>query len=282
MALWKLLTAISLIAWYLPVLSFRNNKKYLPYFVVNSLVDPIYIGLHYTFHLGMYNYIPIALFFEAMTLPRIDAKSRTVSAVILLLVAFTTGTSGYLELIICESALALMVYYLLKDSFLEIKNDSAFKIFHLLLLIYFFRNGLMFYLYYIHQPVLINYYTVFLIIIIILPILIAYFGPEKKISISKKVAELLLFIPEYRSEISVPEMPNKKNGHGLTEREYEIFCLTLEGKTSREISEQLCISKKTVENHRVSIRQKLGIPKDVDFIEYCKKIAPTQKKISFN
>ncbi|MCL5030083.1 MAG: hypothetical protein M1480_13805, partial [Bacteroidetes bacterium] len=165
MSLWKLLVAVSLIAWYLPVLSFRNNKKYLTYFVVNSLVDPIYIALRFTFNfnLGMYNYIPISLFFEAMIFPGIDSKIRTVSSAALLLMAVTVGKDGYLELVICESVLSLMIYYLLKDAFLETKRESTFRVFQLLLLIYFLRNSLMFYLYYIHQPLLINYYTEFLI-----------------------------------------------------------------------------------------------------------------------
>ena len=186
----------------------------------------------------------------------------------------TVGKDGYLELVICESVLSLMIYYLLKDAFLETKSETTFRVFQLLLLIYFLRNSLMCYLYYIHQPVLINYYTVFLIIVIILALLIAYFGPGKKISISKTIAVLLPFVQEYKSEISALEMPYKKNEHGLTEREHEIFCLTLEGKTSREISQQLFIAKKTVENHRTIIRQKLYVPKNADFVEYCKNTTP--------
>ncbi len=278
MSLWKFLIAVSLISWYLPVISFRGNKKYFPYFVVNSLVDPIYIVLLYTFNLGMYNFIPLALLCEAMTFPGIDSKIRTVSSAALLLMAVTVGKDGYLELVICESVLSLMIYYLLKDAFLETKRETTFRVFHLLLLIYFLRNSLMCYLYYMHQPVLINYYTVFLIIIIILPLLIAYFGPEKKISISKKIAESLPFISAVKSDISILEMTNKKNGHGLTEREYEIYCLTLEGKTSREISKQLFISKKTVENHRTIIRQKLYVPKNADFVEYCNNTTPPLRK----
>gem|GEM_PF-6171025 len=45
MPLWKILIPVSFIGWYLPVLSFRSNKKYLPYLVANSLVDPVYAAL---------------------------------------------------------------------------------------------------------------------------------------------------------------------------------------------------------------------------------------------
>lgn len=277
MALWKLLTAISLIAWYLPVLSFRNNKKYLPYFVVNSLVDPIYIVLHYTFRLGMYNYIPIALLFEAMTLSLIDAKSRTVSAAALLLIALTVGRNGYVELIVCESVLSLMIYYLLKDAFLGIKMESAFKVFQLLLLIYFLRNGLMFYLYYSNQSILADYYTIFLIMIIIIPVLIAYFGPEKKIFIDKKFIELLPFVDKYKLEICGRELLYKKNGSGLTDREYEVMRLVSMGHTNKEIAEKLFLSKSSIDHSRMIIKEKLGISKRTEYIEFIKNHPPQLK-----
>lgn len=277
MSLWKFLIAISLISWYLPVISFKNNKKYLAFFVVNSLVDPIYIALMYTFNIGMYNYIPIALFCEAITLPQIDSKLRTVSSAALLLIAFTVGRNSYLELIICESVLSLMIYTILKDTLLGVKKESGVKAFQLLLLIYFLRNGLMFYLYYIHQTVLINYYTLFLIMIIIIPVLIAYFGPERKISISKKISKSLPSIPEVQSEISTLEIANKKNGHGLTKREYEIIRLVSRGYTNKQIAEKLFLSKSSIDHARVLINDKLGICKQSEYIEFFEKYPPTNK-----
>lgn len=272
MSMWKLLVAVSFIAWYLPVLSFRNDKKYLPYLVVNSLVDPIYIVLRYTFHVGMYNYIPIALFFEAMTLPLIDFKSRTVSAAALVLIAFTLGTNGYLELLVCEVVLALMIYYLLKDAYLEIKNESSFRVFQLLLLIYFLRNTVMIFFYYTDQIFLTDYYTLFLLMIIIIPVLIAYFGPEKKICINKKIIELLPFVKDYKTEISKPELSYKKNGHRLTEREYEITRLVSRGLTNKEIAEKLYLSKSSIDHMRTVINEKLGISKRSEYIEFLEKL----------
>lgn len=44
----------------------------------------------------------------------------------------------------------------------------------------------------------------------------------------------------------------------LSKREQEIALMVAIGNTSLEISEELCISRRTVENHRLRISQKLG------------------------
>jgi len=288
MFLWKILIAISLISWYLPVISFRGNKKYLPYFVVNSLVDPIYIALRYTFNIGMYNYIPIALLCEAMALSLIDAKSRTVSVTALLLITFTIGRDSYLEFIICESVLSLMIYFLLKDVLSEFKSESAFKVFKLLLLTYFLRNGLMFYLYYLNQTVLNNCYTLFLISIIILPILIAYFGPKRKIKISfnKNLNSDKLQNTAEHSDLNIVHFPVPMALRGLTNTELKVLALLAEGFRSSEIAEKLFVVKSTVYFHCQNIREKLNIKSSSQLarfaIENREYLLKSTKTVHFN
>lgn len=45
---------------------------------------------------------------------------------------------------------------------------------------------------------------------------------------------------------------------GLTERQREVLALVAQGKSNREIGQQLCISVKTVEYHVSEILGKLG------------------------
>jgi len=45
----------------------------------------------------------------------------------------------------------------------------------------------------------------------------------------------------------------------LSEREREVLDRILEGKQTRQITDELCISAKTVEFHRARIREKLGV-----------------------
>ena len=49
------------------------------------------------------------------------------------------------------------------------------------------------------------------------------------------------------------------NPHGLTPREREVLQLVAEGKTTREISELLHVSVKTIEAHRTQIMSKLNV-----------------------
>ncbi|MGM0452504.1 MAG: response regulator [Thermodesulfobacteriota bacterium] len=72
---------------------------------------------------------------------------------------------------------------------------------------------------------------------------------------------------------SVHEARNQDTQYGrLTAREQEIMRLLAEGFKSREIGEMLCISPKTVENHRTNIMQKLGLHSTIELVRYAAKI----------
>lgn len=54
----------------------------------------------------------------------------------------------------------------------------------------------------------------------------------------------------------------------LTEREREVLKLVVEGHTSQEIADLLCVSKRTVMCHRANIASKLGIHNRTELIRY--------------
>lgn len=54
----------------------------------------------------------------------------------------------------------------------------------------------------------------------------------------------------------------------LSDREFEVFELLGEGKTNQEIAQQLRLSHKTVETHRLSIRRKLKLRTTAELIRY--------------
>lgn len=54
----------------------------------------------------------------------------------------------------------------------------------------------------------------------------------------------------------------------LTDREVEILALIANGLKNLEIADQLDISQATVQNHRSSIREKLDIDNQADYIKY--------------
>ena len=58
------------------------------------------------------------------------------------------------------------------------------------------------------------------------------------------------------------------NHYTLTKREKEILILIVNEYTTREIAEKLCISEKTVRNHKSHMMQKLNIKSDAGLIKY--------------
>jgi len=65
----------------------------------------------------------------------------------------------------------------------------------------------------------------------------------------------------------------------LTDREFEVFRLLGQGLTTREIGQQLRLGTKTVETHRLHIREKLGLKSGPALIKYAVRWAGTQELI---
>jgi two-component system response regulator NreC len=58
----------------------------------------------------------------------------------------------------------------------------------------------------------------------------------------------------------------------LTEREQQVFRMVVEGKTTREIADILCVSTKTIEKHRSGVTAKLGVQGRLELLKYAIKI----------
>lgn len=54
----------------------------------------------------------------------------------------------------------------------------------------------------------------------------------------------------------------------LTDREHEILRLIVEGHSNREIAAKICVSAKTVENHRANIMNKLDVHDVIGLVKY--------------
>ncbi len=85
-------------------------------------------------------------------------------------------------------------------------------------------------------------------------------------SVSHEVVKALVDQP-------VREARTSDQAYGrLTTREQEIMRLLAEGFKSREIAEMLCISPKTVENHRANIMQKLELHSTLELVRYAARL----------
>ena len=65
----------------------------------------------------------------------------------------------------------------------------------------------------------------------------------------------------------------------LTDREFEVFQLIGQGLTTREIGQRLRLGAKTVETHRLHVRDKLGLKSGPALIKYAVHWAGTQELI---
>ncbi len=59
---------------------------------------------------------------------------------------------------------------------------------------------------------------------------------------------------------------NEDSQSALTNREHEVLQLIAEGRKNREIAELLCISPRTVENHRANMMKKLGVKNSFELL----------------
>ena len=85
-------------------------------------------------------------------------------------------------------------------------------------------------------------------------------------SISQEVVAKLMHSPVKEAKVS-------DSGYGkLSSREQEIMRLLAEGVPKSEIADQLCISIKTVENHRTNIMRKLDIHNSMELVRYAARL----------
>jgi DNA-binding NarL/FixJ family response regulator len=85
-------------------------------------------------------------------------------------------------------------------------------------------------------------------------------------SISHEVVERLMKSPVREARVSDSDYGR------LTPREQEIMRMLAEGIAKADIADRLCISIKTVENHRSNIMRKLDLHSAMDLVRYAAKL----------
>ncbi len=88
---------------------------------------------------------------------------------------------------------------------------------------------------------------------------------EGKKYLSQDITELVI------SGYLTPSATDTNEYSTLSEREKDIFLLFAEGKSTKEISDKLFISVKTVNTHKQNILDKLGLKSNADIVKYALK-----------
>jgi DNA-binding NarL/FixJ family response regulator len=93
-----------------------------------------------------------------------------------------------------------------------------------------------------------------------------------RIYVSEKMsAKILELFSGHRSDAS--SSPVEK----LSDREFEVFQLIGQGKSTREIAEQLHLSVKTIEVHRAHIKEKLSLRNANELVRFAARWTETER-----
>lgn len=85
-------------------------------------------------------------------------------------------------------------------------------------------------------------------------------------SVSQEVIKKLMDNPDKEARLS-------DSAYGsLTQREQEIMALLAEGMSTKKVADTLFISRKTVENHKSNIMNKLNVHSTVELVRYAARI----------
>lgn len=68
------------------------------------------------------------------------------------------------------------------------------------------------------------------------------------------------------------DIPTIRGYDLLSEREQQVFRMVVEGKSTKEIADILCVSTKTIEKHRGNVSNKLGVHGRLELFKYAIKI----------
>ena len=94
--------------------------------------------------------------------------------------------------------------------------------------------------------------------------------PDLLIKAVRDIAEGRLAIcPEISEALAVDRVQEEKTGlHGLSPREFEIFRMILDAKSTDEIASAFNLSRKTVANYHYAIKSKLGVDSDIELLYF--------------
>lgn len=94
--------------------------------------------------------------------------------------------------------------------------------------------------------------------------------PDLLVSAVREVAEGQVAIcPEISEALALDRVQGEKTGlEGLSPREFEIFRMILDARSTDEIASALNLSRKTVANYHYSIKSKLGVASDIELLYF--------------
>jgi DNA-binding NarL/FixJ family response regulator len=107
-------------------------------------------------------------------------------------------------------------------------------------------------------------------------------GADKMMAAIRQVLDGKIYVSEKMSSGILESLSGRRAAaenasmEKLTDREFEVFQLIGQGKSSRDIAEQLHLSVKTVDVHRTNIKGKLKLNSAVELVRFSARWAESQ------
>jgi len=98
-------------------------------------------------------------------------------------------------------------------------------------------------------------------------------APDELVAAVRRVYNRMYYLsPKLEQRVIQQHLKKTLNSEAeqLTDRELEVLVLIASGKTPREVAEELCLSRKTVDTYRARIRKKLGLRTPVEYLRFAR------------
>ncbi len=256
----KIVLFLNIALYFLPAIRFYKSK-YFWFFLIISLLDPIFIVVHFLFGLSTYYFLPLSFAILLLFIPSNDRKNRVVTFILMIFLLPYFRILPLLPVLVTSISATYIIYFFIEEFIHELKNSSMVVLFIPVIVFDLMKDFFKIYLYYEYNGILTQHFTVFLIAGLIFPSAIAYLGPTRKYK-----SALLNKIYSYKvSDIIVPsnlhlvDLTASNQLKDLTNAEKRVLALIAEGYKNDEIAEKLFVTKRTIYLHCQNIKNKLNI-----------------------
>lgn len=273
MDLMRVLVIMSLILCYLQAWRYRKHEMFY-YFFILAVADPILIIRSLLLHNNnIWNqYYTVMNLFLIFSLPKLNTKYKI--GILLGIIIYFFLDPQELKVFMVFNILQLFITgYFINVILNDILNKKEVKYYLLILVIYNSIFIISRYIYYTDIVLHLKLYNYRLMLVNSLVLLNTIIGPEKGFVIKSKLIEKLIRkrkVVVYGNGENIFSIDDLKK-YGLTEREIEVLKLISRGYTSKEIAEQLFLSKKTIDYYRSNIKAKLNLSKKSEIIHFLKE-----------
>ncbi|MDQ7817832.1 MAG: helix-turn-helix transcriptional regulator [Melioribacteraceae bacterium] len=266
----RIFVAIYLLTSLGPLIRFYKNE-YFYYFLIAAIIDPMVVLSAKLIGIpsSVMQFYIIGNLLLALTLPKVALKYKVG---LILFIAFYSLIDRS-EVTTLVSAIFIMLFLLINFAYRLIQNvriEGKLVLFLIPLSVLYFFAIILAYLYYANIYIVTLTFIPKLVFYSCLNILIAVFGPNKKINFTfgydptikaKIVSELQIHVDEYDQLLD----------KGFSHREIQIYQLIRQGYSNKNIAEKFSIEKRTVESHLKNIKTKLGFESMTELRDFVKK-----------